>query len=1031
MLSRVGIAALSTLIAGVGATTARGPVQRPRPQPTLSYERDIRPILAENCFACHGPDAGSRKGGLRLDELAGATKVAASGGRAVVPGDPVASTLLHRVDSPASAPGHMPPPSTGKTIAPRQRELLRRWIGEGARYEIHWAFVPPRDHIPPKVDGVTDPIDAFLNQRIRQAGLEPTRAADRATLLRRVSFDLVGLPPSPEEVDAFVADKRADAYERVVDRLLASPHFGERMAIGWLDLARYADTHGYHIDSHRDMFRWRDWVIDAFNRNLPYDQFVSEQIAGDLLPNPTLDQRIATGFNRNHPINFEGGAIPEEYRNAYVADRVDTTATAFLGLTLRCAQCHDHKVEPFSQSDYYRFYAFFNNVDEEGLDGQRGNAKPMVVAPTREQSEQLTSLRARKQAIAQQIGNVRARLESSPDAGSGALEKAREALNRANLLRIAESPGIRPDSSGQSIAPGNTIDTDLTLPAEQGGLSYGGWVWLESTDQNQTVVSRMDTTDGLRGWDLFVAAGGRPMAHFIHRWPDSALRVDAVDPIPARQWVHLWVTWDGTPRPSGVRIFVDGKPVATNPGVSTLSGETSTRRPVRVGGRWPGADLRGKVANIRISRGVLPQSLVAFLVASERVPGDKGTSSAPHAAAEWWLENEDPEYARMTRESVELDRKIQELESGFATTMVMQERTGNRRQTHILTRGQYDKPTSPVDSGLPAVFRPSHPARTTGDRRDVAAWMVSPSNPLVARVAVNRLWQHFFGTGLVATAENFGTQGERPSHPELLDHLAVSYRTNGWNTKAFIRRLVLTQAYRRSSFASPAARRIDPANRLLSHAPRLRLPAELIRDQALAASGLLVPTIGGPSVKIYQPAGLWEEMSFKGDFSAQYYVQDHGDKLWRRSLYTFWKRTVPPPSLQTFDAPEREFCVVRRAPTNTPLQALVTLNDPGFVEAARQLASVAMREANNDPARVLDRIFRRVLGRVPTADERSALMRLANRESSSYRRDPARATAILQTGESPVDPRQDKTMLAAWTSVALAVLNLDEALNRG
>ncbi len=867
---------------------------------------------------------------------------------------------------------------------------------------------------------------------MRDSGLKPAPEADRATQIRRLSMDLTGLPPTPEEVDNFQSDRSPNAYEKQVDRLLGSPHFGERMAIGWLDLARYADTHGYHIDSHRDMFRWRDWVIDAFNRNLPYDRFVVEQIAGDLLPNPTLDQRIATGFNRNHPINFEGGAIPEEYRNAYVADRVDTTATAFLGLTLRCAQCHDHKVEPFTQADYYRFYAFFNNIDEEGLDGMRGNAKPMIAAPTDRQRAERDALKVRRDDILSQRRALLQQAASSSDSVSARVAAARQSLTESALHSIAATANVGPQTIGTPVTPGNTIDIDRPGPEPSGGISYGGWIWLDSTDQNQTIVSRMDSNDGLRGWDLFVAAGGRPMAHFIHRWPDNALRVDAVDPIPSRKWVHLWVTWDGRSGAESARIFVDGKPVPTTSTVSTLNADISTSKPIRVGGRWPGADLRGRVANIRIHRGTVPAPLVDLLVTLERSESNGALPERIHdAATQWWVENKEPAYRNLGDALAVIDRQVQTLESQIATTMVMQERTGEPRKTHILTRGQYDRPTTTVTPGLPAIFRDSHPPSPKQDRRDVAAWLVSPKNPLVARVAVNRIWQHFFGTGLVATAENFGTQGERPSHPELLDHLAVSFREGGWDTKKLIKRIVLTQAYRRSSVSTPESRRIDPANRLLSHAPRLRLPAELIRDQALASSGLLVRTVGGPSVKTYQPAGLWEEMSFKGDFSAQYYVQDHGDKLWRRSLYTFWKRTVPPPSLQTFDAPEREFCIVRRSPTNTPLQALVTLNDPTFVEAARQLASVSIAEAKGVPEAIALRIYRRVLGRLPSRREQSALLSLANREYSEYRRNPKRASDLLGIGEFPADRRQDPVLLGAWTSVALAVLNLDEALNRG
>ncbi|MFM7322308.1 MAG: DUF1553 domain-containing protein [Armatimonadota bacterium] len=1010
----------------------------------MSYDRSIRGLLADNCFKCHGPDERTRTAGLRLDlpvPQAGANGPMA---RAIIPGDPVASTLLHRIDLPDGAPGHMPPSATGKRIGKEQRELLRRWIAEGAHYERHWSFVPPRTPAIPKSTSGAHPVDAFLAAARLQAGLGAAPEADRSTLIRRLSLDVTGLPPTPEEVDRFVSDRRPDAYARLVDRLLASPHYGERMAIGWLDLARYADTHGYHIDSHRDMFRWRDWVIEAFNRNLPFDQFASEQIAGDLLLNATLDQRIATGFNRNHPINFEGGAIPEEYQTAYVADRVDTTSTVFLGLTLRCAQCHDHKFDPVSQSDYYRFFAYFNNIDEEGLDGMRGNAKPFLPAPTAEQSRRLDDLKRE----AQRMESERSRLEKGEcRSGTSTEAEMRTALARvdAQCLRAVVpstrvwspigTPRDRTSFGRGSIAlDGASAIETLEGPSEpaEGGFTVAAWVRLDRVDRNQTIVSRMDTTAGLRGWDLFVAAGGRPMAHFISQWPDNAMRVDSKETIPAGKWVHLAFRWNGAPSSRNVSLFIDGRLVETESTVDHLAGSIRTARPLRIGGRWPSTDLIGEVADVRIMEGARAPEDIARLATFEPIfsPGDVDSMDRPARIARWLLADTHPEYRRLLEELARNRRDTAAIESAVSTTMVMRERPGPRRTTRILERGQYDHPGKTVEPGLPT-FLSAATNVTHGDRRDVALWLVSPENPLFARVAVNRLWQHFFGTGLVATAENFGVQGEPPSHPELLDWLAVRFRETGWNVKEFVRLLVLTKAYRQSSTPPPGAKAKDPANRLLSHAPRLRLPAELIRDQALAASGLLVREIGGPSVKPYHPAGLWEEMSFKGDFSAQYYVQDHGEKLWRRSLYVFWKRTVPPPSLQTFDAPEREFCIVRRPVTNTPLQALVTLNDPACVEAARVLAERALRETGGSPPATLVRMFRRVLGRQPRIAEKQVLLALANREWTHFRSRPDDARKLVAVGEYPPDPRLAPANVAAWTAVAEAILNLDEAVTRG
>ncbi len=1013
------------------------------PRPRVSYDRDIRPILADNCFKCHGPDERARAAGLRLDLPESAAARLKTGNRAVLPGDPIGSALLDRIDRPETTPGHMPPPSSGRHLDRQQRDLLRRWVAEGARYEGHWAFQPPKAAAFPKGSNDSTIIDTFVRAGIRAHGLREAPEADRATLIRRLSLDVTGLPPTPGEVDAFLADGRPNAYERVVDRLLASPHYGERMAIGWLDLARYADTHGYHIDSHRDMFRWRDWVIDAFNRNLPYDQFAIEQIAGDLLPSATLEQRIATGFNRNHPINFEGGAIPEEYQVAYVADRVDTTSTVFLGLTLRCAQCHDHKFDPISQSDYYKFFAYFNNIDEEGLDGMRGNAKPFLAAPTPEQAR-------RKDLLEQRA----ARLESERNTAEAAAAKAggdpAPRLAQAAQWWDAECmTAVIPPTRGWIAigAPRETsgfgrgsihldgrsaLDNHGVPSIPQGqGFTVAAWVRLESTEKNQTIVSRMDGDNSLRGWDLFVGAGGRPMAHFISSWPDDAMRVVSKETIPAGKWVHLAFRWDGASRAGGVALFIDGKRVDSEPSVDLLRGPIDTVRPLRIGGRWPQTDLKGDLADIRIIRGARSDLEIASLAGLEPLLGGDSTGTEDWRARSfrWLLMASDPSHRLRVEEIIRTRREIADVDSAVSTTMVMRERTGERRVTRILERGQYDRPTNPVEPGLPASI-PGAVASHFGDRRDLAQWLVSDSNPLFGRVAVNRLWQHFFGTGLVATAENFGVQGLRPTHPELLDWMAVRYRESGWNTKHMVRAILLSRTYRRSSIPAAKAAAIDPANRWLSHAPRLRLPAELIRDQALAASGLLVSTIGGPSVKPYQPDGLWEEMSFKGDFTAQYYVQDHGDKLWRRSLYVFWKRTVPPPSLQTFDAPEREFCIVRRPVTNTPLQALVGLNDPAFVEAARVLAERSLREAGGSAPGVLSSMFRRVLGRRPSATELRVLMQLANREWRHYRGRPEDALRLVRIGEHPRDAGLSAVDVATWTSVAEAIFNLDEAVTR-
>ncbi|WP_309714236.1 DUF1553 domain-containing protein [Armatimonas sp.] len=984
-----------------------------------------RQILSENCFACHGPDEKQRKAGLRLDLP----------NRAVIGGDILGSTLIQRIAKPESDPLAMPPAMSHKSLTEAQKSTLRRWVGEGAKFEKHWAFTVPSSPTLLPILGGGSRLDAFIRARLAKEKLTPAPEADKRSLLRRVTLDLTGLPPTPQETEAFLRDTTPGAYERVVDRLLASPHYGERMAIGWLDLARYADTHGYHIDPHRDMFRWRDWVIAAFNTNKPYDVFVTEQLAGDLLPDATRDQIIATGFNRNHPINFEGGAIPEEYLTAYVADRVDTTATAFLGLTMRCAQCHDHKYDPLTQRDYYRLFAYFNNNDENGLDGTQGNAKPFLRAPYPEQEARLAELETKQKALDAKIvaketrpGEIPALLASDWDATF-----AQELVSH---LQFGGNGGI---VSG-TIAFNGTDAKDYPGLGEferDQAFSYGCWVWPEGG--SQAIFSRMDNSLGVRGWDLYLA-DGQPMAHFIHNWPDNALRADSSARLPMGKWSHVLVTYDGSGKLPGVKIYVNGKPTMLSAGADSLKNNTiKVNKPLRLGGRDQSTGFKGKLDDIRIYSRVLSPNDVALLAETDPLrpalaqPAASRTPEQQRTLTRYALRTRDPEYRKLLEEKVSTQTEREALDKEIPTTMVMQERK-DKRPTFLLERGEYNKPKERVEPGLPTVFAPFAKPEGVGEaggRLDLAKWLVSQENPLTARVAVNRLWQQFFGVGLVKTAENFGVQGDAPSHPELLDWLAVEFRTSGWDVKKLVRRMVISATYKQSSACPPELLKRDPENRLLARAPRLRLPAELVRDQALAVSGLLVSKIGGPSVKPYQPPGLWEEMSFKGNFSAQTYEQDHGEKLYRRSMYTFWKRTVPPPSLQTFDAPEREFCIVRRGATNTPLQALILLNDPTYVEASRKLAERLMRETVPTAAQRIAFLYQLLLARAPRPEEASLLMTILNRQTTAFRKSPENAQKLLSVGESPVDKSLDTIDLAAWATVCSTVLNLDEVITRG
>jgi len=949
--------------------------------PPVDYSRSIRPILSNNCFRCHGPDAGERKAGLRLDRREVALQALKNGKRAIVPGNPGASALLARIH--ATDPDEvMPPPSTGKKLSPEEKALLARWIAKGAEYRDHWAFIRPRRPVVPAVKAESWPrgdIDRFILALMEAQGLSPSPEADRTALIRRLTLDLTGLPPAPDEVDAFLADKWPDAYERLVERLFRSPHHGERMALEWLDAARFADTHGYHIDSGRDMTRWRKWVIDAYAQNLPFDRFTIEQLAGDLLPGATDEERIASGFHRNHMINFEGGAIPEEYHTAYIVDRVNTTGTVWLGLTIACAQCHDHKYDPFTQKEYYRLFAFFHNVPENGLDGSKGNAAPLIRMPSPEEEESLARLSTRIAEMEEKAkspppeavwapiepvdlrstgGAVLTRIEDGSIVASGenaAAETysiaARATVQEVTALRVEVLPDERLPANGPGRSPnGNIVLTEVRLAVSDPPRPLA--FKEASADFSQEKFPVAGAIDGKpeTGWAIYPSVGK----------PHAAV-LELGEPLAADETARLSVSLEfrsqfAQHQPGKFRLSVTG---SANPH-----------------GKNPIGDELKKL--------------------------------------------------RQEREAVE---------KRIPTAMVMQEME-KPRDTFVLIRGAYDKRGEKVGPGVPD-FLPPLPEGTRADRLALARWLVDPAHPLTARVIVNRYWQVFFGTALVKTSEDFGSQGEPPSHPELLDWLAVEFIESGWDTRALLRRMVTSAAYRQSSRAAPALIEHDPENRLLARGPRFRLPAEFIRDQALAASGLLDRRIGGASVSPYQPPGIWEELASRSDganWTAQTYTQSRGADLYRRTMYTFWKRTAPPPTLATFDAPDRETCTVRRARTNTPLQALILLNDPTYVEAARKLAERALTEIRGGPVGTEERVvfaFRLVLARRPSAAEASVLARILESEREAYRRDRAAAIKLLSVGESPRREDLDPAEWAAWTVVASAILNLDETLTRG
>ncbi len=1027
----------------------------------LDYDLDIRPILSENCYKCHGFDDKQRMAGLRLDTAAGATCRLASGKVAVKPGDLKGSEIIARILDNGAL--RMPPVGSGKSLNAGQITLLKRWVREGGQYRDHWAFVSPARPVVPKVQNskwVRNPIDAFVLARLEKGRLTPSQEADRSTLLRRLSIDLTGLPPTIEEQKRFTSDMLPGAYERVVDRLLSSPHYGERMAITWLDLARYADTHGYHIDSGRDMWRWRDWVIDAYNRNMPYDQFATEQLAGDLLPGATLHQKIATGFNRNHPIDFEGGAIPEEYAAAYIFDRIDTTSTAFMGLTMRCGQCHDHKYDPITQKDYYRFFAFFHNVPEKGLDGQTGNAAPFIQAPTPDQEKRQTELTARVADLEaklkdreMRIGAMQAAWENKAttdlavlpevsvglaarfqmDEGAGAV--IHDKSGRLQPVKLegkptwgdnSGKPALQLDGSTFGAIP-DALRYERTQP-----FSYGAWVYPAGPD-SMTVISRMDESKGIRGWDMFIQ-NGTVFAHMIHEWEKDAIRVNTKTAIPLKQWTHLFVTYDGSSKATGFSIYVNGKEADLDRTHDSLTGSILVDAPVHIGRRPAAAPFNGMLQDLRVYDRKLAGTEVSSIYVlgpirtALQVADDHRTSAQKEIVARYYRENVDPEYKSLNTQKSGATSYLAALKAEIPTTMVMEE-MAKPRDTFILVRGQYDKPSDKVSAGTPT-FLPPLPEGIAPNRLALARWLTSPTHPLTARVAVNRLWQQVFGSGIVRTPENFGLQGERPTHPELLDWLATEFIRTGWDQKRMLRLIVTSATYRQSSHATPTQIETDPENRLLARAPRYRLPAEMIRDGALSVAGLLVDKVGGPSVKPYQTAGLWEELAFGGGFSQQKYVQDHGESLYRRGLYTFWKRTCPPTTLQTFDAPDREFCIVRRSVTDTPLQALALMNDPTFVEAARKFAEKLIKTGGASPRDRINAAYHMAMSRNPRAQEAKLLLDTLAAQIVRFRKSPDEAAHLLKVGESLADPMVDPVELAAWAEICSMILNLDETITR-
>ena len=1085
----------------------------------IDFARDIRPLLSDRCFLCHGPDAGQRASDLRLDMQSSAHQLA------IEPGDAAGSELMRRITS-DDADELMPPPDSNLKLKAGEQELLRRWIDQGGEYEQHWAFVAQVRPAAPEVKQTAWPrsdLDRFVLKRLEQEQLSASPPADAVTLIRRLSLDLTGLPPTLAELDAFVADYAEQpeaAYERLVDRLLSSERYGERMAVDWLDVARYADTYGYQADRYRAMWPWRDWVVQAFNQNLGYDDFITWQLAGDLLPDATREQILATAFNRNHRQTNEGGSVEEEFRSEYVADRVNTLGAAFLGLTLECCRCHDHKYDPITQREYYQFSSFFNSIDESGLYSHFTEATPtptLLLADDRQAAELASVLAeidtaqadlAQWQPSAAEFAQWSSRLpdirqtiaiphtspttgEAEPSSADAKLptenqpiatnETLQTQLERAlaeslvgdfSLDKLEEGKLFNrvdqtwagttsdgPDAVAGRVGQGLRLSGDNTVSLKTGSdftrdQPFTISLWLKAAERFDRAVifhrSQAWTDSGSRGYELLIE-DGKLSAGLIHFWPGNALRVVSTEELPLDRWVQVAVRYDGSSQAEGLSLFIDGQRVATDVVRDCLTKhiighDAAAAIDLSFGQRFRDRGFKnGEIDELKVFtrdlsdlelkasylRDAAPENLVEVL------------HNASQDALQDFFSRRHPQRIGQEAALRQLRERRSQLSSAITEIMVMREQP-TERPTFVLLRGAYDAPREQVERALPASILPTK-LGAQASRVDLARWLVDPQHPLTARVAVNRFWQALFGQGLVSTAEDFGLQGAAPSHPELLDWLSVEFVESGWDVKRLLKTIVMSATYRQTSNTTPALLERDPENRLLARGPSGRLPAEMIRDCALAASGLLVETVGGAPVKPYQPEGLWEEKS------GQKYERDTQAGSHRRSLYTYWKRTSPPPSMMTLDASNREVCVVHRQVTMTPLQTLVLLNDPQYVEAARGLAQRAMQtsmnessasrrgasshieaqramEARPDESAIAAFIFRSLTARVPSDAELSVLLNMFQVQKELMATDPAGREQWLSIGDHQPAQDIDPLGLAAWSAVASGLMSFDETV---
>ena len=1035
----------------------------------LDYNQDVKPILSDKCFACHGPDKAKQKAGLRLDlaESAYAPLIENKGKVAITPGSLKTSEFFHRIIS-EDADYMMPTKESHLSLSAKEKAILIKWIEDGAEYKPHWAFVKPEKADLPKVsesDWPTNPIDYFILAKLDQEKLKPSKQAEKEILLRRVSLDLTGLPPTPEETDAFLNDNAAEAYERQVNRLLASPHYGEKMAVDWLDLARFSDSHGYTVDRLRDMSPYRDWVIGAFNKNMRYDQFIHWQLAGDLMPRPSKEMIIATAFNRNHQQNMEGGIIEEEFQTEYVIDRTNTFGDAFLGISVGCAKCHDHKYDPISQKNYYELFSFFNNVKEAGqISWNDALPTPTLMLPTQQQEKTrqfINTKIAAQEKITEQLIQI-----PDPDfdkwissggykkLSSGKLTSAGlqarytfDDFSLKNSANVRQSGAMKRESGQEGGDPvfenkesrkALTLNGDIFLDLNETGVfrksdpfSIGIWVYIPKELKEGVILhkSQAERLYNFRGYHLYLK-NNKLELNMAHTAPSNAMTKITTHPIPRNKWIQLTITYDGSSKAKGFKLYSEGTEMAMETTMDQLTKdilfESNVEPGLQIGAWWRGLGFKGgKVDDILVYNRVLTPFEVKVLAEKEAWNAITSKNSAQLAASDLEILKQ-YYFSAISRKMLSVTAELKELRTALSDSskhirelMVMQEMP-QRKKAHILLRGNYDALGEEVFPDTPkSILR--FPKNLPKNRYGLAQWLTDKNNPLTARVAVNRLWQNFFGTGLVKTTEDFGNQGEMPSHNKLLDWLAVTFRESGWDVKKLNKLIVMSATYRQDSHTNKESNEKDPENRWYAHGPANRMTAEMIRDNALMASGLINRKIGGKSIKPYQPEGLWS-------INSSNYKPDSGDAVYRRSLYVIVKRSVPNPTLSTFDATSRSFCVVRRQKTNTPLQALVTLNDPTFNEAVKVLGEQMSKMTDEKKAIILT--YRKLTGRKPAQKEIELLLSLQKNQQKKFLEHPEKAVGWLGAGQYVVDENLDKSMIAANAVVASTILNSDATLTK-